>query len=176
MEQNLPEKTGNTLAQWKTILTSKQLNKHSDIMAFLKKECGITHGYANFIALKFRESDAGSTSPDELIEAQYAKKQALRPVFEGLRQAILAFGSDVEEAPKKAAVSYRRKRQFALLKPATTSRMDIGLKFTDRAVGGRLLDSGPFGTMCTHRITANADDPIDDVLLELLHDAYQDAG
>lgn len=175
MEQKLPEKTGKSLPEWKSVLAEKQLAQHGEIMTYLKQSCGVSHGYANFIALKFREADAGSAEPDALIQAQYANKQALLPLFDALRNVILSLGDDVEEAPKKTAVSYRRKRQFALLKPATKTRMDIGLKFTDRAVAGRLLDAGPFGTMCSHRITINAGEPVDEELVAYLNDAYQEA-
>ncbi len=176
MEENLIEKTGKSLSQWKSELAEKQFDKHGEIMSYLKQHCGVSHGYANFIALKFRESDAASYTNDELIAAQYTRKEGLLPTFEILRKVIMSFGDDVEEVPKKAAVSYRRKRQFALVKPATKTRMDIGLKFTDRAVEGRLLDSGPFGTMCTHRIILNVGDDVDDALVTYLRAAYLEAG
>jgi hypothetical protein len=34
-------------------------------MNFLKKKHGITHGFANFIDLKFREADAASLDVDD---------------------------------------------------------------------------------------------------------------
>ena len=55
MEKNLQEKTGKTLDQWKALLRQQPFSKHGQYMAFLKKEHGVTHGFANFITLKFRE-------------------------------------------------------------------------------------------------------------------------
>ena len=52
MEQNLPEKTGKSLEQWKAILAQQSFEKHGQIMQFLKQQHGLTHGFANFIALK----------------------------------------------------------------------------------------------------------------------------
>ncbi len=49
MIDNMPEKTGKSLDQWKTILKEKVFVKHSEGVNFLKKEHGITHGFANTI-------------------------------------------------------------------------------------------------------------------------------
>ena len=59
MEQNLLEKTCKTLDEWKLLLSQQAFSKHGEYMNFLKKEHAITHGFANFITLKFREADAG---------------------------------------------------------------------------------------------------------------------
>lgn len=46
---------------------------------------GIIHGYANLIALKFREADAGSVAnKDDLVTAQYKGKETLRPILDEL--------------------------------------------------------------------------------------------
>jgi len=176
MEQNLKEKTGKNLAEWKSVLAPKGFEKHGEFMGFLKNECGVSHGYANFIAHKFRESDAASHDATALIEAQYQGKESLRPIFEKLKSAMLERAPDVEVVPKKTAVSFRRKRQFALAKPATKSRIDLGLKFNDRPVAGRLEASGPFGTMCTHRVQLTAIEQIDDELISWIGDACREAG
>lgn len=175
MEQNLKEKTGKTLEQWKAILANQGFDKHGQIMTFLKKEQGLTHGFANFIALKFREADAASSSPDDLVENQYQGKAALRSVYDKLHTEILALGDDIEVAPKKASVSFRRKRQFVLVQPSTKTRIDIGLKFNDTPHQGRLETSGPFGSMCTHRVQITDITQVDDELLDWIKQAYQEA-
>lgn len=176
MEQNLKEKTGRDLDEWKSVLAPKGFAKHGEIMAFLKGECGVSHGYANLIALKFREADAASQAPTDLIESQYSGKASLMPVFERLREIILGLDSSVEMVPKKAAVSFRRKRQFALAQPSTKTRLDLGLKFDDKPHGDRLEPSGPFGAMCTHRVRLSAVDQIDDELVAWLREACDQAG
>ncbi|KXI27287.1 DUF5655 domain-containing protein [Paraglaciecola hydrolytica] len=176
MEQNLSEKTGKTLDQWKTVLANKAFSKHGEIMAYLKGECGITHGYANLIALKFREADAGSSNAEDLVALQYKDKENLHPIYAALHEFISGLADDVEVAPKKAAVSFRRKRQFALVQPSTKTRIDLGLKFNDRAVAGRLESSGPFGTMCTHRVQLTDVSQVDAELFTFIQDAYNEAG
>ena len=175
MEQNLLEKTGKTLEQWKLLLTQQAFSKHGECMTFLKKEHGVTHGFANFITLKFREADAGSADAEDLVEAQYQGKENLKPIFDKLLSAISKIGSDVEVAPKKSAVSFRVKRQFALIQPSTKKRIDLGLKFNDKAVDGRLENSGPFGTMCTHRVQLTEIEQVDNELLAWIKAAYEEA-
>lgn len=176
MEANLEEKTGKTLAGWKKLLSSTNLEKHGQIVAWLKQEHGLTHGYANFISLKYREADAASSDSEDLIAAQYAKKPDLKPVYDVLVSYCQTLGSDVEVIPKKAAVSIKRKRQFALIKPATKTRMDVGLKFDSRTPEGILLDSGPFGTMCTHRLELTSAEQVNEEVKSLIRNAYAEAG
>ena len=175
MEQNLAEKTGKTLDEWKNLLAQQNFTKHGEYMTFLKKEQGVTHGFANFITLKFREADAGSANADDLITGQYANKTSLKPIFDALLERICKLGDDVEVAPKKSAVSMRVKRQFALIQPTTKTRIDLGLKFNEKAHQGRLETSGPFGTMCTHRVQITTLEQVDDELMTWIKEAYEQA-
>ncbi len=177
MEEGLLEKTGKTLADWKKTIKAKKLEKHGDIMKFLKTEQGLTHGFANFITLKYRAADAGSHDPVELVNTQYSKgKEALRPIYEKLLATISTFGDDIEIAPKKSAVSLRRKKQFALIQPATKTRIDLGLKIKDKEQTERLEGSGPFGSMCSHRVRLTTIDEVDSELISWLKEAYEKAG
>jgi len=49
-------------------------------------------------------------------------------------------------------VSVIRKRQFALIKLETKTRVGIGLILKDKPTTDRLENSGSFGTMCSHRV------------------------
>jgi hypothetical protein len=84
------------------------------------------------------------------------------------------FGPDVEFAPKKANVSVRRRRQFALLQPSTATRMDVGL-ILQRPPTGRLEPSGSFNAMFTHRIKLAVLADIDDQVVAWLKEAYDAA-
>ena len=86
---------------------------------------------------------------------------------------IKNFGNDVVITPKKGSVSLIRKKQFALIKPATKTRIDLGLKLKDVEVQGRLENSGPFGTMCTHRIQLQNISDVDAEIIKWLSMAYE---
>ena len=173
MEKGLEEKTGKTLDAWVKIVRKENFAKHGQIISFLKSEHSFTHGYANLVAHKARESDAGSFDADELVTSQYKGKENLFPIYEKLMTAIKALGDDVEVAPKRAAVSLKTKKQFALIQPSTKTRIDLGLKIKDRLPEGRLESSGPFGSMCTHRIQITDVSDVDAEVINYLITAYQ---
>jgi predicted transport protein len=177
MEKGLQEKTGKSLAEWIAIVKAEKLDKHGAILKYLKSEHGMTHGFANFVSLKARASDAGSHAADNLVDAQYSKgKEHLRPILEAILQAVKGFGDDVEVAPKKANVSLRRKRQFALVQPSTKTRIDLGLKYKEAPDSERILGSGSFGTMCSNRVQLTSVDDVDQELIAFLKAAYEQAG
>lgn len=173
MEKGLQEKTGHTLEHWIKVVKATKLDKHKAIMDNLKSEHGFTHGFANFVALKSREADAGSIDDNTLLDNQYKGKEVLKPIYEQLLAEIQKFGSDITITPKKDSVSCIRKRQFALIKPATKNRIDLGLKIKDKPNEGRLEDSGPFGTMCTHRVKIEQLEDLDAEVIGWLMEAYE---
>ncbi len=177
MEKGLFERTGKDLKYWINIVKAAGLEKHAEMIQFLKSEHGFTHGYANFVALKARNSDAASHDPTELIKNQYAKgKEGLKSIYEAIVATVKKFGSDVTVTPKKNSVSLIRKKQFALIKPATKTRIDLGLKLKGKPITERLETSGPFGTMCTHRVRIIKIEEVDEELIAWLKEAYQAAG
>ncbi len=66
-----------------------------------------------------------------------------------------------------------RKRQFVLIKPATKTKIDLGFKLKDKAITERLENSGPFGSMCTHRVKLSSLDEVDDELKGWIKEAYE---
>jgi predicted transport protein len=177
MEKGLIEKTGKSLYHWIKVVRDSQLEKHGEIIKFLKAEHGFTHGFANFVSLKSRGTDAASKNDDELINQQYSKgKEHLKPIYELLISKVRELGDDIQIIPKNSNVSVRRKRQFLLIQPSTKTRMDLGLKLNNSEPGNRLLNSGNFGSMCSNRMVIENKEAIDDVVLGYIRQAYIDAG
>ncbi len=172
MIDNMPEKTGKSLKEWKAILKTKTFTKHTEAMNFLKKEHGVTHGFANTIIHLSKES---SDEPDDLVSNQYQGKEALIPIYENLISIVEKFGDDIIQTPKKANVSLIRKKQFALIQPSTKTRIDLGIKLKDKPYTERLGNSGPFGAMCTHRVQITSKEEIDQELIDWLKEAYDKA-
>jgi hypothetical protein len=177
MIAGMKEKTGRTLEQWSALAKASGEEKHGRIVAHLKKEHGLGHGYANLVAhthLKSGSISAGSG--DELVDAQYAGAKApLRPWYDRLVKAIGAFGRDVEFAPKKQYVSLRRSKQFGLIQPSTATRMDIGLALKGIPPKGRLEAAGSWNGMVSHRVRVEAAGAVDAELIAWLRAAYDSA-
>ncbi len=176
MIANLKEKTGKTLQQWLPIVKAAKLEKHGQIVKFLKTDHGLTHGFANLIGHEALKQGQAAATTDSLVDAQYAgPKNDLRPIYDAILKAIKKFGRDVEEAPKKAYVSFRRNKQFAIVQPSTKTRVDVGINLKGHPADGRLENSGSFNTMVSHRVRIESVKDVDKQLIGWLKQAYESA-
>jgi len=170
MIDNMPEKTGKSLEEWKKMLALKSFAKHSEAVNYLKTDHGVTHGFANTIVTLSKEENE---DPQDLVTSQYQGKEDLKKIYDALIEVVKDFGDDVIVTPKKGTVSIIRKKQFALIKPATKTRIDLGLKLVGKETTQRLENSGPFGTMCTHRVQISSIEQVNSELREWLIEAYE---
>ena len=118
-------------------------SKHKEIVEYLKAEHGLSHGYANQIAIRaLAAADAPAAGSDDLVDAQYQGRRP--PCGRSTRRSWrpCAFGPDVEFTPKKAYVSLRRSKQFGLIQPSTATRVDVGLILKGVPPAGRLESLG----------------------------------
>lgn len=172
------EKTGKSFDQWLAIAKKAGAEKHGALVAHLKSEHGLTHGYANMVALKHFKTDALSLAEagGDLVAAQYAgEKAALKPIYDVLSKALADLGGDVEFAPKKAYVSVRRAKQFAIIQPSTKTRLDLGINLKGVAPAGRLEASGSFNAMVSHRVRLEKPGDVDKDVKAWLKAAYDRA-
>ena len=176
MIANLEKNTGKSLEQWIKIVKASGLEKHGEMIKFLKTEHEFTHGFANLVAHKTRESDAGSNSDDSLIEGQYKGKENLREFYEAIVKEVSGFGNDVEIAPKKAYVSLRRKKQFGLIQPSTKKRLDIGINLKGKEPVDSLEASGSFNSMVSHRVRIESKEDLTKDVIGWIKEAYEAAG
>lgn len=177
MIENLHMNTGKTLEQWTHIVKKENLAKHGEVIKFLKENYGLTHGFANLIAHKAKGSDADSAeNKNDLIELQYKGKEHFKPLYDKLLHEIQMFGGDFEIAPKNAYVSLRRKKQFALLQPATKTRFEVGIILKGQEPKGKLEAINAPNAMCSHRINLADIKDIDKEVIGWLKTAYDTAG
>lgn len=175
MIANMKEKTGKTLEEWLAITQPVGLEKHGQIVKFLKSDHGITHGFANLVAHKTLEAKVPTESQD-LVEIQYANKPNLKPIYDALIAIAQNLGSDMNLSPKKAYVSLRAKKQFALIQPSTKTRVDLGINLPGKDPVGRLEKSGSFNAMVSHRVRLTDVADVDDEIKSFLKEAYEAAG
>ncbi len=88
--------------------------------------------------------------------------------------AIAGFGP-FEIAPKKGYLSLRRKKQFAMVGPATKTQIEIGINAKGLAAGERLVALPP-GGMCQYKVRLASPAEVDAELLAWVRAAYDAAG
>jgi len=177
---NIEKRSGKTLAQLATIVKSSRLTKHGELRDMLKRDLAMGHGDANTLVHHVLKSDgaaaaqaAGKSSGGVLDQIYSGPKAALRPIHDALMAAITSFGP-FEIAPKKGYVSLRGKKQFAMIGPATNSRVEVGLNLKAARGTGRLEAQKP-GGMCQYKVKLTSADEVDRQLIAWIRTAYDGA-
>ena len=172
MKANLLKNTGKSVDQWADLVRKSGIAKHGDQMKLLKETHGLGHGYANLICHTAKGTlDAPE---DDLLAGQYAGREALRPLYDALESHARKLGKDVDISPKKTSVAFRRSKNFAVLTPASKTRIDLGLNLKGMAPTARLLEEKA-GSMCTHKVRLESTADLDAELKAWLKAAYDKA-
>ena len=184
--RNIQAKTGKTIAELQSVLAASGLAKTGERRSLLMERFKLGYGDANAVALLFGKplpvldgaasqapaSAAGDADPLDTIYA--GAKASLRPLHEAVMTAAQALGP-FEQAPKKAYVSLRRKKQFAMVGPATKDQIEIGLN-AKALQGSARLKAMPAGGMCAYTVRIAAAGDVDAELRGWLRTAYDAAG
>ena len=182
--RNIQAKTGQTIAALHAALAATGLAKVGEKRSWLMEQYRLGYGDANTVALLVGKLPAGlegapagapAAAPGDALDAIYSGAKAhLRPLHDTVMQAVAALGP-CELAPKKTYISLRRKKQFAMLGPATKTQIEIGLNAKDLPAGARLVALPP-GGMCQYKVRIGAPEEIDAVLVAWIRAAYDAAG
>jgi predicted transport protein len=166
---NIERSSGRTMAEWRTEAAARGLAKHGQIVAWLKTEHGMSHGNANRVALEVLKPVEAPTG-DAQIDAIYSGRNAgVRALHDRVVETVLAFGPDVELAPKKSYVSLRRNKQFGMVGPASGGRLEVCLNLPDAPIEGRMVQGGG---MLARKVQIRAEEDFDAELKAWLREAY----
>ena len=169
--RNIEQATGRSMDEWVLLVRASGLERHRQILEWLKAEHGFSHGNANLVALTARRAPVKGS--DEAVDAIYAGPRAtLRPFHDRVIELARGFGPDVETAPKQAYVSLRRSKQFGTVGPGPAGQLEIGLNLPGAKPTARLQAAGG---MCTHRLRLASTDELDAEVIGWLRDAYERA-
>jgi Domain of unknown function (DUF5655)/Domain of unknown function (DUF4287) len=179
--ENIQKRSGKTLAQLEKIIRSSGLTKHGEIRDMLKEKLGMGHGDANTLVHHVLKSDGGSAaaaanlSSGDVVTALYdGPKATLRPIHDRLMGEITKFGA-FEVAPKKGYVSLRRKKQFAMIGPATKTQVEVGINAKGLKPNARLIENPP-NSMSPYRVRLAEPKEVDPALIAWIRQAYEAAG
>jgi len=123
-----------------------------------------TFGYPEFLV-----ADA-----EQLIDKQYADRPRLRPVFDAVLRTLPGLRGPVTVQARGTLVSLvSPRRTFAVLKPTTKSRIDLGLRLDSMRPEGRLREAKNLG-QATVRIPLTTSGDVDDEVRNWLTRAYNE--
>lgn len=177
---NIEKRTGKTLAELAALIHASGLSKHGELVAMLKQNLGMGHGDANTLVHTVRKADQPKqgeetgAAEDPLASIYSGAKAHLRAIHEQLLTAMAELG-EFETAAKKTYISYRRKKQFTMIGPATNTRVEVGLNIKNLAAHER-LNALPAGQMCQFKVKLTTPDEVDEELLNWIRQAYEAAG
>jgi len=178
---NIEKRTGKSLDQLTKIVRNCGLAKHGEIRDYLKRELGMGHGDANTLVHTVLKSDgtraaeaAGLSTEDVLAQIYVGPKAALRPIHDSVMNHVQKFGT-FEIQPKKGYLSLRRAKQFAMVGPATNTKVEIGINLKDTKLPSRFTIVPP-GGMCHFKVRVEDPKEVDKELIDSLRKAYDAAG
>lgn len=186
--RNIQTRTGKSIAELHAAVAASGLAKHGEKRSWLMEQFKLGYGDANTVALLIGKPlpDLGGAAAPAAVAAALAPegdpldtiysgaKAGLRPLHEALMRAIAAFGP-FEQAPKKSYISLRRKKQFAMLGPATKDLVELGLNAKLLPPHPRLKALPP-GGMCQYSVRLSSAAEVDATLLGWVKAAYDAAG
>jgi hypothetical protein len=169
----LEKQTGKGLEHWNRRVRKEKFKDEKTMRAWLKEQ-GVT-GYAeNLLVMeRFGYPDFLTASADELIEGQYADRLHLRPIYDGIINAVMGLGAVTIQARKTYISLQTPRRTFARVQPTTKNRVDVGLRLEGQKPSGRLQSSKIHETMSL-QISLTSVEEIDAEVLSWLRRAYEE--
>ncbi len=176
---NIEKKTGKPLDLLRQEILKSGLSKHGELREWAITAYGLGYGDANALVLFALNTDgeraAEGKSLDVVVDEIYSgNKSGLRPIHDAIMSYVDSLG-EFETAPKKGYVSLRRKKQFAMITPVTSSRVELGLNAKDLAPDPFLLEQ-PKGGMCNYIVKLTTSAEFSDAVKSWLKQAYLSAG
>ena len=173
--RNIEVKTGKTFAQLCRVITDSGLAKVGEQRTMLMDQLGLGYGDANALALLAKQAAAPQPADADPLDAIYAGPKAhLRALHERLSAEIDKLGAHEKKAPKKTTISLRRKKQFAIVGPATKDQIELGLNAKSLPAAARLKALPP-GGMCQYSVRLSSASEIDAELMGWVRTAFDAA-
>lgn len=169
----LEKRTGAGVATWTRRIAREQLNDEASLRAWLTSQGVMGYGQTLLVMERFGYPDFLMATADELIDAQYADRPGLRPIFDAVVTAVTQFGKVGVQARKTYVSLVSPRRTFARVQATTKGRVDLGLRLDEQAPGGRLQPSKIHETMRL-QIGLSTIDDVDEEVVRWLRRAYDE--
>ena len=171
----LERRTGTDLATWNARVKEQDPPDEPTLRYWLNEQ-GVTGYPADMLVMeRFGYPDFLERSADELVEAQYTDRPALRPILDTLLDVADDLGEVTVQTRKGYVSLVGPRRTFASIEPTTRTRVDLGLRLADQPPTGRLEAARSLGqSQMTMRIALTSTADIDDEVLDWLRRSYEE--
>ncbi len=106
-----------------------------------------------------------------LIDRQYADRPQLRPILDAVLAVAPSLGPVIVQARGTLVSLVSPRRTFAVVRPTTKNRVDLGFRLANVQPGGRLLEARDVG-QATVRVPLGAPGEVDEEVIGWLRQAY----
>lgn len=176
--ERIEHTTQRTIDEITKLVMDSHLTKHSEIRSFIIEKLNLTYGDANTLTHYVLKSDGQSLAEgktlDQVLEEIYSdKKHDLLKIHQSIMKHVKAFG-DFELLPKKGYFSLKRKRQFMMIGPKSNSRIELGINLKSEIKQDRFIPQ-PKGSMCQYLVRLSSINEVDNELIEVLKQAYNES-
>jgi hypothetical protein len=174
MIESIEGLTGRSADAWIALVPEGSYReRHAWLMAQ-----GVAHNHAGAVLWWAKNRAAIQAGGGAMLDRQYAgPKAALRPLYERVAAIAEGLGDDVVVGLRGTYVSFGRPKQFAIVRPSTRTRVDVGLRLPGVEPTERLLEAGSFGPSgITHRMALAEEADVDAELEARLRAAYDARG
>jgi hypothetical protein len=169
----LERRTGQGVPEWRARITQQAPSDEATLRAWLKGQ-GV-EGYPQQLLVfeTFGYPDFLTATADDLIGAQYADRPALRPTLDRLIEVAGSLGTVTVQARKGFVTLQTERRKFAVIKPATKTRVDLGLRI-DTPPGNQRFQPADPGRSNDMRTKVGLTQPgdVDQDVTDALRQAY----
>lgn len=169
----LQRSTGRSLDSWNEQVRRAAPEDERGLRGWLGDH-GVT-GYAQTLLVHERLGypDFFTKSADELVDAQFEDRAALRPIYDAVVALLPEIGDCTVQTRKTYVSLVTPRRTFAVLAPTTRTRLDLGFRWDDPPASPRLSPAGSrLGGMVTVKVGLHRLDDVDPEVVGWLETAY----
>jgi hypothetical protein len=180
--RNFKTKTGRSPEEWVAFTKKEGPKTEAERRAWLKEKHNLGTNYAWWIAgycegkgLEDGDPDAYLAAAPRYVEKMFAgKRAALRPIYEKLLKLGLGIGKEAKACPCQTIVPLYREHVFAEIKPATNTRIELGLALANvkGKIPARIQAVKGAKNRITHKIHITSIDEVDGFVAKWLKAAY----
>lgn len=173
--RRLEEETGDDVGTWNARIRAEAPEDEQGLRAWLDDRDVTGYQQSLLVMERFGYPDFLQMSDAELIDGQYEDREHLRPILDHLLSVVSERHPEVEIVGRKGYVPlHTPRRQFAVVKATTKTRVDLGLRLDGEEPQGRLVPARSLANETINlRIPLEDGDEVDEEVVSWLDEAWE---